>query len=154
MRRPESSNAEMGLLSMPFGFGQGKTSTNMAVFDGPACRAVEGVSVVLPAGKDGASVGVEHVDARAAKGYKLGGLPEHAWVDDEDADEKRANNIQGMDKRMQSRGGLTYHQTVRIATIHRDGTDGYYASKKAAADVRDEWIKKGRPESWMAKVGF
>ena len=36
-------------------------------------------------------------------------------------------------------------------SVVKPGTDGYYASKKAAADVRDEWIKKGRPESWMAK---
>ena len=36
-------------------------------------------------------------------------------------------------------------------SVVKPGTDGYYASKKAAADVRDEWIKKGRPESWMAQ---
>ena len=70
-------HARQSRRSASGGFGQGKTSSDTAVFDGPACRAVEGVSVALPAGKDGASVGVEHVDA-PGKGYKLGGKPEHA----------------------------------------------------------------------------
>ena len=65
------------MLSMPFGFGQGKTSTDMAVFDGPACRAVEGVSVVLPAGKDGASVGVE---TAASAATRASGSTGSRWV--------------------------------------------------------------------------
>jgi len=36
-------------------------------------------------------------------------------------------------------------------SVVKPGTNGYYASTKDAADVRDEWIKKKRPESWMAK---
>ena len=36
-------------------------------------------------------------------------------------------------------------------SVVKPGTDGYYASTKAAAEVRDEWIELERPESWMAK---
>ena len=36
-------------------------------------------------------------------------------------------------------------------SVVKPGTSGFYPSTKAAADVLEEWIKKGRPESWMAK---
>ena len=42
----------------------------------------------------------------------------------------------------------------KMMSVVKPGTDGYYASTKAAADVLEEWIKKGRPESWMAKERF
>jgi hypothetical protein len=38
-------------------------------------------------------------------------------------------------------------------SVVKPGTDGYYASTKAAVEVRDEWIELQRPESWMAKGG-
>ena len=36
-------------------------------------------------------------------------------------------------------------------SVVKPGTNGYYASTTVAERVRDEWIKKKRPESWMAK---
>ena len=39
-------------------------------------------------------------------------------------------------------------------SVVKPGTDGYYASKKAAAEVRDEWIKLKQPVNWMAKERY
>ena len=36
-------------------------------------------------------------------------------------------------------------------SVVKPGTDGYYASTKAAAEVRDEWIELKRPENWIGK---
>ena len=44
------------------------------------------------------------------------------------------------------------HKGVKQMSVAKPGTDGYYASKKAAAEVRDEWIKKKRPESWLVPL--
>ena len=44
-----------------------------------------------------------------------------------------------------------YPKGTKQMSVAKPGTDGYYASTTVAERVRDEWIKKKRPESWMAK---
>ena len=39
-------------------------------------------------------------------------------------------------------------------SVVKPGTDGFYPSTKAAAEVRDEWIKLKQPVNWMAKERY
>ena len=41
--------------------------------------------------------------------------------------------------------------TTGAVSVVKPGTDGFYPSTKAAAEVRDEWIELKRPESWLTK---
>jgi len=119
-------------------------------------------SRLVPKGRDNRPLIAEEAAARAVEHRAEKGKKTLA----EKAADRRAGGLPDnvRPSRAKSRAGQYYvrvsvlvrkgRKAKKMMSVVKPGTDGYYASKKAAADVRDEWIKKGRPESWMAKEGF
>ena len=112
---------------------------------------------LVPPGRDNRPLIAEEaaaraVEHRAEKGVKTmaekaadrraGGLPDNVYPSKALC---RAGQF-----RIQVRVPVRGHGGKKKAmSVAEPGTDGYYASTKAAADVLEEWIKKERPREWL-----
>ena len=119
-------------------------------------------SELVPKGSDNRPLIAEKAAARAVQHRAEKGTKTRAEIE-ADRRARLPDNVRP--SRAASRAGLfyivyyvdkSYSKAIRSKfkknfSVVKPGTNGFYPSKKAAAEVRDEWIKLKRPATWMAK---